>query len=201
MIIPRADFGDARLILYLHGFNSSPSSFKARAFAEHLRRLGRSDEFVCPALPVSPTSAIRAAEDAIESHAGERIGLVGSSMGGYYATWLAEKYDLRAALVNPAVQPYDLLRDLLGVQKNFHSGAQYTLTLQLVEQLRQFDVAKLGKPERYLLLTQTGDEVLDYRAAVKKYYGARQVVIDGGDHSFVGFERYIAPILEFLERK
>ncbi|MBC7943812.1 MAG: alpha/beta fold hydrolase [Burkholderiales bacterium] len=186
------------MILYLHGFNSSPSSFKARVFAERLRRLGRGDEFVCPALPVSPMLAIRVAEDAIERHVGEPIGLVGSSMGGYYATWLAEKYGLKAALVNPAVQPYALLRDFIGVQKNFHSVAQ--LTLQLVEQLRQFDVAKVSKPERYLLLTQTGDKVLDYRAAVKKYYGARQVVIDGGDHSFVGFEQYITPILEFLEK-
>ncbi|MGI9046793.1 MAG: YqiA/YcfP family alpha/beta fold hydrolase [Burkholderiales bacterium] len=189
------------MLLYLHGFNSSPSSFKARVFAEHLRRLGRGDEFVCPALPVSPTLAIHVAKQEIEQHGGERIGLVGSSMGGYYATWLAEKYDLKAALVNPAVNPFDLLRDFVGAQKNFHSGVQYTLTLQLVEQLRQFDVAKLKKPECYLLLTQTGDEVLDYRAAMKKYYGARQVVIDGGDHSFVGFENYIAPILEFLEQK
>ena len=122
--------------------------------------------------------------------------LIGSSLGGYYAAWLCEKYALCAVLVNPAVRPYELLRGYLGPQKNLYTGAQYELTALHVEELQALEVETIT-PERYLLLTRTGDEVLDYRLGVEKYLGARQWVIPGGDHGFGDFENYLDAVLAF----
>ena len=122
--------------------------------------------------------------------------LIGSSLGGYYATYLAERYALRAVLVNPAVKPHALLRNHLGPQKNLYTGASYELTAQHVTELEALDTATIA-PARYLLLTRTGDEVLDYRDAVEKYSGAMQRVIPGGDHGFGDFADYLDEALAF----
>ena len=113
-----------------------------------------------------------------------------------YATWLAEHYGLRAALVNPAVRPYTLLRGYLGSQKNLYTGAEYELTAQHVDELKALEAVAIT-PSRYFLLTRTGDEVLDYRDAVEKYRGAQQWVIPGGDHGLGDFENYLDAVLEF----
>ena len=119
-----------------------------------------------------------------------------SSLGGFYATYLAERHDLRALLINPAVYPHEDLRAYLGVQRNLYTQQQYALT---EEHLRQWEKLYLPtvRPQRYLLLVETGDEVLDYRQAVKKYAGARQIIVEGGDHSLVSFPEHIPMILEF----
>jgi hypothetical protein len=123
--------------------------------------------------------------------------LVGSSLGGFYATWLAERHGLKAVLVNPAVRPYEGLRELLGPQQNLHSGERYELTQAHLDELRDMEVAAITRPERYLLLVRTGDEVLDYRQAVERYRGCRQRVIEGGDHGFSDFGDYLDALLEF----
>jgi predicted esterase YcpF (UPF0227 family) len=122
--------------------------------------------------------------------------LIGSSLGGYYATWLVERYTLRAVLVNPAVRPYELLNGARGPQKNLYTGEEYELTAQHIDELKALEVTSIT-PERYLLLTRTGDEVLDYRDGVEKYCGARQSVIPGGDHGFGDFEKYLDAALAF----
>src|SRR4051812_26538836 len=118
------------MLIYIHGFNSSPASFKARVLQERLSARGRRDEFMAPALPHSPAAAAGALDALAGQH--PQAVLVGSSLGGFYATWLAERHGLRAVLVNPAVRPYELLAGHVGRQKNFHSGEEYDFTLEHV---------------------------------------------------------------------
>ena len=182
------------MIIYVHGFNSSPASAKARLLSERLATLGAAHEFLAPPLPHSPAAAARLLEKLARAH--PHAALVGSSLGGYYATWLAERCALRAVLVNPAVRPYELLAGYIGRQKNLHSGEEYEFTAQHVAELRQLEVDTITA-ERYLLMVATGDEVLDYRRAVEKYRGAQQVVIVGGDHGFSDFAHYLDTVLVF----
>jgi predicted esterase YcpF (UPF0227 family) len=184
------------MILYLHGFNSSPYSAKAQSFRRHLEERGKAGEFICPALPHRPRLAIAKAEVEVARARGEKVTLVGSSLGGFYATWLAENHDLRAVLINPAIDPHVGLRAYLGPQQPYHGGETYDLTEEHLKEWQALSVADVH-PERYLLLVETGDEVLDYRAAVRKYRGAKQVVVQGGDHSLASFPEHIPLILGF----
>ncbi len=185
------------MLIYIHGFNSAPNSYKARLVGERMRALGREAEYLVPALPHRPAEAMALLRDLIEQHPG--AALIGSSLGGFYATWLVENhahFALRAALVNPAVKPYDLLRGYLGPQQNIYTGAQYELSAQHITELQALETTAIT-PARYMLITRTGDEVLDYRDAVEKYHGARQWVIPGGDHGFGDFENYLDAVLAF----
>ena len=184
------------MLIYVHGFNSSASSYKANLVRERMEALGRAAEFACPALDPRPQRAMAQIETLIDGAGKSRISLVGSSLGGYYATHLAEKHGVRAALLNPAVRPYERLREVLGPQRNLYTGAEYEFTAQHVRELEALEVPRITSG-RYLLVVTTGDEVLDYRAAVAKYAGCEQVVIDGGDHGFSGFADYLDPVLGF----
>jgi predicted esterase YcpF (UPF0227 family) len=184
------------VIIYLHGFNSSPQSGKAQYLKRYLDGLGKGAEFVCPQLSHRPDLAVAVVEAEIARQPKERITLVGSSLGGFYATWLAEKHKVRAVLMNPAIDPHVGLRAYLGPQQAFHGGERYELTEAHLRQWKELFVINVH-PERYLLLVETGDEVLDYQAAVRKYRGAKQVVVQGGDHTFASFPEQIQLILEF----
>lgn len=184
------------MIVYVHGFNSSALSFKARLVGKRMGELGRGDEFVCPELPHRPREAMAVLESLVRNHRGDEVALIGSSLGGYYATWLSERYGNRAVLVNPAVRPYVLLQQALGAQNNLYTGACYELTPLHLAELRELEVPSIT-PSRYLLITRTGDEVLDYREAVERYRGCEQVVIEGGDHGFADFEPYLERALAF----
>lgn len=186
------------MILYLHGFRSGPQSFKARAMDDYLRARGQGDRFVCPALPFDPAAAIGLAEAAIAEckAAGRTPTLVGSSLGGYYATWLAERHDLRAVLINPAVLAHVSLADYVGPQTHLYTGETFEFTSAHIAFLRTLEVAA-PTPSRYLLLVEKGDEVLDWRQAAQRYDGCRQIVRDGGDHSFSRFAEYLPTILDF----
>ncbi len=182
------------MIVYIHGFNSSPGSSKAQLMKARLEALGRGAEFAAPALPHSPAQAA-ALLDALAMRNPEAA-LVGSSLGGYYATYLAQKHGLKAVLLNPAVRPYELLAGHLGPQQNFHTGECYEFTAHHVEELRALEVVAIT-PARYLLIAATGDEVLDYRAAVARYRDCRQIVIEGSDHGLSDFENYLGAVFEF----
>jgi len=182
------------MLIYIHGFNSSPASAKAQLVKARMEAAGRGAEFTAPALPHSPAQAAALLDVLATRHPG--AALVGSSLGGYYATWLAEKRGLRAALLNPAVRPYELLSANLGMQRNLYTGERYELTGRHVEELRALEVAAIT-PDRYLLLVATGDEVLDYRSAVARYRGCTQIVIDGGDHGLSNFAAHVDAVLEF----
>lgn len=180
------------MIVYIHGFNSSPASSKAQLLKSRVEARGGS--FAAPALSHSPAQAVAQLETLLAHSPG--AALVGSSLGGFYATHLAEKHALKTVLLNPAVRPYELLKDHLGPQQNFHTGERYEFTARHVEELRALEVAALT-PARYLLVVATGDEVLDYRSAVERYRGCRQIVIEGSDHGLSDFARYVDAVLEF----
>lgn len=184
------------MIVYLHGFNSAPSSHKARTMAAWMAVRGLAAQFVCPALPDVPNQAIRLAETELIRHTRAQVTLVGSSLGGFYATWLAEKHGLRAVLINPAVRPYAGLEALLGAQKNLYTAAEYELTREHLAQLQALEAPSID-PERYLLLLETGDEVLDWRGAALRYEGARMCVRDGGDHTLRSFPDHLPRIAAF----
>ncbi|UTW03004.1 esterase [Amphritea atlantica] len=187
------------LFLYIHGFNSSPDSFKARFFVDWMTAEGKADQVIVPALPHWPARAIGMLEQLIETHSDRAIILIGSSLGGYYSTWLCEKYALRTVLINPAVRPFELLETMLGEQGNFYSDERYELTHEHLQQLLQINCHILKDPSRYLLLTQTGDETLDYREAVEKFRDSPMLVQQGGSHGFDQFESVIPAILAFAE--
>jgi len=184
------------MIVYLHGFNSSPASHKAQVLKRHLEGRGLGDRYACPALPDTPAEAIRAVEDAIAGRRADGVTLIGSSLGGFYATWMAEKIDCRAVLINPAITPHIGLEAYLGTQKNLHTGEPYELTRAHLEGWRRLLIERID-PERYLLLLETGDEVLNWREAARKYEGARMVIRQGGDHSLQCFTEMIPRILNF----
>jgi predicted esterase YcpF (UPF0227 family) len=182
-------------VLFLHGFCSSPASQKAQLFKATLTERGLADRFFCPALSPVPTQAIAQAE-AIIAQEGPALTLVGSSLGGFYATYLAEKHDLSAALINPAVVAPISLSRYIGVQTNFYTGERFDFTAAHIDELRALEVPAIS-PERYLLLVETGDEVLDYRHAVRRYAGSRQIVREGGDHSYTCLPEMMPQLLEF----
>jgi uncharacterized protein len=184
---------DQSLILYLHGFTSGPQSFKARALHAHLHRRGQGDRFICPQLPPSPAAALALAESLIRPG----TTLVGSSLGGYYATWLAERHDLGAVLINPAVVAQLPVQQFVGPQRNLYTGEAFEFTHAHVAELLAIEVPVLTRPSRYWLLVEQGDEVLDYRHAVARYAGARQTVLPGGNHSFTRWLDYLGDIASF----
>ncbi len=184
------------MIAYLHGFNSSPASHKAQVLKEAMRSRGLAHRYACPALPDAPAEAIRAIEAAVAGCDPATVTFVGSSLGGFYATWMAEKLGCRAVLINPAIRPHIGLAAYLGVQKNLHTGEPYELTRAHLEGWRALLVEPID-PERYLVLLETGDEVLDWREAARKYEGARMVVRDGGDHTLQSFPEHLERILAF----
>ena len=157
---------------------------------------GLADRYCCPALPQLPMLAIAAIEACMAKYPSDSITLVGSSLGGFYATYLAERHKLRAVLINPAVYPHQGLRAFLGVQRNLHTQEQYELTEEHLRQMERLYRSGIDA-KRYLLLVETLDEVLDYREAVRKYAGARQIIIEGGDHSLKSFPEHIPLILDF----
>ena len=185
------------MLIYIHGFNSSPASHKARVLRQRLEVLGRQSAFSCPALPDRPAQAIEFLQARVRDAKAHPVMLVGSSLGGYYATYLAEKFAVKAVLLNPAVRPYEGLRAYLGTQKNLYSGETYQLTQQHLDELRALDVEHPTRMDRYYLMVTTGDEVLDYRLAVHKYAGARQLVVQGSDHGFADFADYLDSVLDF----
>ncbi len=189
------------MIIYLHGFRSSPQSVKARQFVRAIAALPADvrPRFEVPALPPDPVAAIALAARLIERYADPvtDVALIGSSLGGYYATHLAENYGLRAALINPAIRPYDDLAAYVGTQRNLYTGEAFEVTPAHFAALRSLKVARITRPERYFLLVRTGDEVLDWRESVAFYGGAQQYVLGGGDHGWPEFAPEIPAILRF----
>lgn len=186
-------------IAYLHGFNSGPGSVKGQQLARAIAALPAPvrPEYFLPRLPHRPVEAIRVANHWAERGQGEGSTFVGSSLGGYYATHLAERYDAKAILINPAIHPERDLASYLGMQRNPSTGEVYEMKPEHLAELSAFRVERITRPQRYLLLAQAGDELLDYREAVAFYAGAWQFVQGGGDHAYRDFAERIALVLRF----
>lgn len=188
------------LLLYIHGFNSSSQSHKANVMFDYCQ-LHRPDiKVIRPQLPSFPQQAAEYLKSIVEQHQDDyHIGLVGSSLGGYLSTWLNSLFGMKAVVVNPAVKPFELLVDYLGEQTNPYTHETYTLERKHIDELKALEVTELDQPLDFWLLQQTEDEVLDFQQAVDKYQGSKQTIEQGGDHSFIDFERYPQQILSFLE--
>jgi hypothetical protein len=186
-------------IVYLHGFNSAPGSVKGQMLARAAEALRDPPRFHLPRLDHRPARAMQDVIDWIdrEAPAARDLALIGSSLGGFYATFLAERYGARAVLINPAIRPQDNLRPYLGPQRNPYTGEEYELTPAHFAELAALAVTRITRPDRYFLLARTGDEVLAWREAVGFYAGANQYVAGGGDHGWTDFDDEVASVLRF----
>jgi len=192
------------MILYLHGFRSSPVSFKARLMAQELARRGLAGprDWQCPQLPASPRQALdlslQLARDLLQgADHPRRLTIVGSSLGGYYATWLAERLQCKAVLLNPAVEAARDLATQVGQHHMYHSDTPFEFRAEYVDELATARVAAITQPDRYFLVAATGDEVLDWREMQVRYAGCRQRIVQGSDHGLSDFERWLPEVLDF----
>ena len=187
-------------LVYLHGFLSGPRSSKARETALFMDRLGLADHFHCPELPPVPAIVEARLREIFAGLAGKPVCVVGSSLGGFYATWAAETFGCRAVLLNPAVRPYEFVKDYTGPQRNYVTGEVQIVDASLADDLRAME-RRPSRPSDYWLLVQTGDETLNYREAVRFYTGCRQTVIEGGEHGFSGYAEKLPQIWDFAQRR
>lgn len=170
---------------------------KAELTASYFAKNHPSVNFYCPQLKSSPTGAIKQLEQIVNQHPKQTWLIIGSSLGGYFATYLSEKFSARAVLINPAVAPYNALEELVGEQQNPYTGEVYQIIPEHMDDLKALDFTYITK-KNYLVMVQTGDEVLDYRHAVEKYQSCQVIVQDGGDHSFINFENMLPKIALFF---
>lgn len=186
------------MLLYLHGFNSSPQSKKAIETGRWIKLNAPHIKFCCPQLSPYAFEVMQKLKSIIEGHLPQPIYLVGSSMGGFFATCLAEQYNLPAVLINPAVNPGSGLHSWLGENSNFITGGKWVFKAEHIEQYIDLEPKEIKRQQNYKLLLQTGDEVLDYRHAQRRYRGCSIEVEAGGDHSFVDYQRHLSANLDFL---
>ncbi|BBP02375.1 YqiA/YcfP family alpha/beta fold hydrolase [Sulfuriferula nivalis] len=183
------------MLIYVHGFNSGSASGKARTLQAYMSEHGEPDGCICPDLPHRPAAAIALLTDLIKQH--PLATLIGSSLGGFYATWLAEQFGVKSVLINPAVHAHILLAGQIGEQTNYSSGEVYQFTQQHIDELAALDLPATSHPEKILLMVETGDTVLDYRDAVNYYHNSRQIIVEGGNHNFLAFPQHIPTIIAF----
>jgi len=188
-----------KTIVYLHGFVSSPQSKKAVMLGDYLRNVVSGIDYVVPEMHHRPARAVAQAEAACKAVDSDDLTLVGSSLGGFYATVIAERLGCRAALLNPAVRPATHFHRYLGTQRNLYTGEEFVLTEEHVAELAALQPAAITRPERYWLFVETADEVLDYREAVEFYRGALHTVVRGGDHTLVSFPEHVAEIVAWAQ--
>jgi len=191
------------MIVYLHGFRSSPDSFKARVLAADMEKRGLMTHWRCPALPASPAQALALAGQEAQALAQmhgkpvSAITVMGSSLGGFYATCLAQQLDCKAILLNPAVYAPRDLATQVGEHVDYHHGQPFVFLPQYVDELTDMAVHRITKPERYFLIAATGDEVLDWQEMEAFFEGARQRIVQGSDHGLSDFSTYLPEVLAF----
>jgi predicted esterase YcpF (UPF0227 family) len=185
------------MILYLHGFRSSPRSIKARQLEVRLAERGLADAYRCPQLPVSPREAAAMIRDIVAEADAQPLAIIGSSLGGYYATWIAEQVDARVVLLNPATHPDRDLVHHLGMQTVYHSDERVEIRPEFLDELKALRAGTITRPERYLLVAAKGDELLDWRKMVARYPQAQQRIIEGSDHGLSDFDGYIDDVIDF----
>ena len=187
-------------LLYLHGFRSSPQSAKARLMAARVQAAHPGVRWWCPQLPPSPRAAAGLIADGIAGWPRGRMAVVGSSLGGFYATWVAERQGCRAVVLNPAVDPARDLAAHIGEQVAWHDPAErFFFRPEYVDELHALQAGPLADPARYLAVIAKGDELLDWREMAARYQGTRLRVLEGGDHALSDFARHLDEVLAFLD--
>jgi predicted esterase YcpF (UPF0227 family) len=191
---------DTRFLLYLHGFRSSPQSFKARRMAAEVGKRYPGVTWACPQLPPSPQAAAALMAEITAGWPRERMAVVGSSLGGFYATSVAEETGCRAVLLNPAVDPARDLARYIGEQSAWHDPAErFYFAPEYIAELRALERWPISAPERYFAVVAKGDEVLDWREMTGRYPGARIKLLEGGDHGLSDFDAHLEEVLAFLQ--
>jgi predicted esterase YcpF (UPF0227 family) len=186
-------------LLYLHGFRSSPSSFKAQRLQRWLALHRPEVTWWCPQLPPSPRAAIELVERGIAPWPPAQMAVIGSSLGGFYATVLAERLGCRAVLLNPAIDPARDLAAHIGEQVAFHDATErFFFRAEYVDELRALTPAVITRPDRYLAIIAKGDEVLDWREMSRRHAGAQLCLLEGGDHALSDFDGPLRQLLTFL---
>ena len=181
------------MILYMHGFASSGQGAKARLFREYCKE--KDIKFIAPSLSYIPELAILTLQELIESY-DEKITLIGSSLGGYYALYLAKKYSLKVVLINPSIYPYETLKKVEHYPTNFYDGTTFEWNEHHIESLKVYEVNDLNEVKGLLLL-QKGDETLDYKEALNKLPNAEIILEEDGNHSFENIQRHFDRITAF----
>lgn len=187
-------------LLYLHGFRSSPQSAKARRVAAWVQAMRPDLHWWCPQLPPSPRKAMAMVEETVREWPASAMAVIGSSLGGFYATAVAEHHGCPAVLLNPAIDPARDLAKYIGEQTAFHDPAErFFFRAEFVDELRAITPAAITRPERYLAVIAKGDEVLDWREMSARYAGCRIKLLEGGDHALSDFDTHLPDILHFLQ--
>ena len=186
------------VVIYLHGFLSSPQSLKAAQSLEYVRAHHPDLTIEIPQLANYPNDALAIIEQLVAEHKGKKLRFIGSSLGGFLSTFMVEKYSGKAVLINPAVRPFELLVDFLGEHINPNTQQPFLLEKKHIDELRQLDTPTLSSTSDYWVLLQTADETLDYRQAETKYQDYKLSIEQGGDHSFQDFQRFLPDIFSFL---
>lgn len=186
-------------VVYLHGFRSSPGSFKARHMAALMARHHPGVQWWCPQLPPSPAQAINDVMRHTASWPQASTVVLGSSLGGFYATWLAEQRDWRAVLLNPAIGPARDLQRYVGTHTMWHDPtASFEFKAEYVQEMNGFKVEQITQPQRYYALIAKGDEVLDWREMAAHFANCQGQVLEGGDHALSNFEALLPGVLRFM---
>ncbi len=186
-------------LLYLHGFRSSPASTKARMTAAAVAERFAGMTWLCPALPASPKQAMDEVLRATAHWPLATTAVIGSSLGGFYANWLAERWGCKAVLLNPAVRPARDLAAHLGDQTVWHDPEQhFVFEAAYVDELIALEIAHISQPDRYFAVVAMGDEVLDWQEMVGHYAGATIKLLPGGDHALTDYDHHLDAVLDFL---
>ncbi len=187
-------------LLYLHGFRSSPQSAKARVMAQHMAEHHPDVVWLCPQLPPSPQAAMDMVTLATACWPAESMAVVGSSLGGFYATWVAERRGCKAVLLNPAVNPARDLEKYIGEQTQFHAPEEhFYFKAEYVQELRDLTCGKLRQPQIYLAVIAKGDEVLDWREMHARYQSGKVLLLEGGDHAISNFAEHLPAVMAHLD--
>lgn len=199
MFLPPAPATETTHLLYLHGFRSSPQSAKARLVAGWMARHHPQVAWACPQLPASPSEAMALVEGIVQAWPRDSMAVIGSSLGGFYATCLAERAACRAVVLNPAVEPARDLARYIGEHAAWHDPSQRLFfEPRFVDELRALTPGALTRPDRYMAVIAKGDEVLDWREMAGRYEGASRLLLEAGDHAISDFERHLPAVMAFL---
>lgn len=187
-------------LLYLHGFRSSPKSMKASKLAAWMHAHRPDLQWWCPQLPPSPADAMRLVFDGIDAWPRQSMAVVGSSLGGFYATVVAERTGCPAVLLNPAVDPARDLANHIGEQTAWHDAQdRFFFRAEFIGELQQLAPPALTRPERYFAVIAKGDEVLDWREMSARHAGANLKLLEGSDHALSDFDDHLPDLLHFLQ--
>ncbi len=182
------------MIIYIHGFGGSGEGAKAKQFREYFKN--RSEGFIAPSLSYVPELAIKTLEELIESYR-EDVQLIGSSLGGFYAIYLSQKYSLKTVLLNPSIFPYHTLKNYIGEAPNFYDSSSFSWSENHVKTLKNY-IQESVDNSKFMLLVQKGDELLNPQESIDKFINARVIAEEGGSHGFEGIESHFDTIREFL---